>query len=160
MNTSTKLILVGAIAGTLGVSGLARLVYANQPQPQVVILQHSIAKTTESSDGDGEANDDVKEQQEAAKLQKLAKITPQQAQQVAETAQKAKASSIKLENEDGNLIYSVAIAQQEVKVDAGNGKVLYVENSNIERKAGVRPRSSIQVQTQKGDGDGETNDDG
>lgn len=89
MNTSTKLILVSAVLGTLGVSGLARLVYA-QPQSQgAVIPQHSIAKVTEASDGDGETNDDAKEQQEATKLQKLTKITAQQAQKAAETAQNA-----------------------------------------------------------------------
>jgi uncharacterized membrane protein YkoI len=101
------------------------------------------------SDNDGEANDDRQSQQEQAKLQSLAKITPQQAQQAAETyvGNGAKARRVKLENENGNLVYAVEIGQQEVKVDAGNGKVLYSENvarENDENEAS-RPHSSIQV---------------
>ena len=46
-----------------------------QPQKQIIELV--------GGDGDGNKNDDAKEQQESAKLQKLAKITPQQAQQAA-----------------------------------------------------------------------------
>lgn len=41
-------------------------------------------KIAQKSDGDGETNDDQQEQQEQAKLQSLAKITPEQAQQAAE----------------------------------------------------------------------------
>ncbi len=106
-------------------------------------------KIVRKSDGDGETNDDRQSQQEQAKLQSLAKITPQQAQQAAEThvGNGAKASGVKLENENGNLVYAVEIGQQEVKVDAGNGKVLYSENvdrENDENEAS-RPQSSIQV---------------
>lgn len=115
---------------------------------------------SEASDGDGETNDDVKDQQESAKLQPLAKITPQQAQQAAEQGGGGKASNVKLENEDGNLVYTVTIGQQEMKIDAGNGKVLYTDKVGNEQNEGVRPRSSIQVTQSNGDGDGETNDDG
>ncbi len=40
MNPSTKLILVSTIVGVLGIAGVARLVSANQPQDQGVILQN------------------------------------------------------------------------------------------------------------------------
>ncbi len=118
------------------------------------------AQGSEASDGDGETNDDVKDQQESAKLQPLAKITPQQAQQAAEQVGGGKASTVKLENEDGNLVYAVTIGQQEMKIDAGNGKVLYTNKVGNEQNEGVRARSSIQVTQSNGDGDGETNDDG
>ncbi|HEY9709610.1 MAG TPA: PepSY domain-containing protein [Oculatellaceae cyanobacterium] len=135
----------------------------NAKQLKLLTITNSRSNTqvAEASDGDGETNDDVEEQQEAAKLQSLAKITPQQAQKAAETAKGGTANHVKLENEDGNLVYAVKIGQQEVKVDAGNGQVLYIENANQEDKnsEASRPRSSIQV-TDTSDGDGETNDDG
>jgi len=200
MKTSTKIVLTAAFVGTVGLGGLARVVYAKQPQSQVAIMpQHrsttQVAEASdgdgeendateapenakrpkplattdtrpnnqpaEASDGDGETNDDAKEKQEATRLQPLAKITPQQAQQAAETSVRRKASRVKLESENSNLVYSVEIGQQEVKVDAGNGRVLYTENANEEdsKNEAVRPRSSVQV-PKASDGDGETNDDG
>ncbi len=189
MKTSTKIILATVFVGTLAIAGLARNVDAQQPQSQVpVIKQQSVSQVTksdgdgeandateapenikytklaatpEASDGDGETNDDVKEQQESAKLQPLAKITAQEAKVAAETAQGNKASSVKLENEDGNLVYTVVIGKKEVTVDAGNAKVLYTEAANDETNEGSHPRSSIQVPktSDRADGDGETNDD-
>jgi uncharacterized membrane protein YkoI len=162
MKTSTKIILVVAFVGSLGLAGLSRVVSAKQSQSFVAIARqhHSITKVAEASDGDGETNDDAQEQQESAKLQLLAKITAQQAQQAAEASVGGKAKNVKLENEDGNLVYTVEIAQQDVKVDAGNGKVLYAENANQqdEKNEGTRPKSSIQV-PEASDGDRQTNDD-
>ncbi|MEH2163513.1 MAG: PepSY domain-containing protein [Nostoc sp.] len=155
MKTSTKIILSAAFVGTLGFAGLSRVVFAKQPQSFVAIARqhHSTIQVAEASDGDGEKNDDAEEQQEAAKLQLLAKITAQQAQQTVEASVGAKAKSVKLENEDSNLVYSVEIGQQDIKVDAGNGKILYAENANQqdEKNEANRPKSSIQVK--------ETNDD-
>jgi uncharacterized membrane protein YkoI len=161
MKRSTQIILAVAFISTLGLGGLVKTVYARQPQSQVAIMpqHHSSNKVaqarerkveqqaTEEREGDSETNDDVNEQQEAAKLQSLAKISPQQAQRAAETAQGGKASSVKLENENGSLVYAVKIGQKEIKVDAGNGQVLYVENDNQEneRNEASRPKSSIQV---------------
>ncbi|BAY63600.1 peptidase [Calothrix brevissima NIES-22] len=161
MKTSTKIICAAAFVGILGFAGLSRVVGAKQPQSSVAVVhQHHIAtQVAQASDGDGETNDDVQEQQEAAKLQPLAKITAKQAKLAAEASRGAKASSIKLENEDGNLVYSVKIGQQDVKVDAGNGKVLYAENDNQEdeKNEANRPKSSIQV-PDAGDSERETND--
>ncbi len=168
MNSSTKLILVSTIVGVLGIAGIARLVSANQPQDQGAILQNlksqlhaaNPLQKLDQGDGDGETNDDVKEQQESQTLQSLAKITPQQAQQAAEASVKGTANRVKLENEDGNLVYVVAIGRNEVTVDAGNGHVLYTDTVGNEQREGSRPKSSIQVPKSMGDGDGETNDDG
>jgi|UPI000584E1FF uncharacterized membrane protein YkoI len=117
-------------------------------------------QTEENERGRGEASEQAEEQQETTQLQSLAKITPQQAQQAAQTALGGKASSVQLENEDGNLVYAVKIGQQEAKVDAGNGKVLYTENANQEgeKQEASRPKSSIQVSNNQA-GDRETNDD-
>ena len=169
--------------GTLGLAGVARIAYAKPLTPVAIMPEHRGGnQIAQASDGDGETNDDTKaqagerdretnddakeqaeDQQESAKLQSLAKITPQQAQQAAEAAQGGQASNVKLENEDGNLVYAVVIGHKEVKVDAGNGRVLYTEARNHEDKKteASRPHSSIQVtEALGGDGDGETNDDG
>ena len=122
MNISPKYLAIAAV-GILGLAGFGRLAYA-QGQPNTIVAPQ---KTAEASDGDGEINDDAQDKQESAKLQTLAKITPQQAQQFAEANQGGKASNVKLENEDGNVVYAVAIGQKEVKVDAGNGQVLYTD---------------------------------
>lgn len=144
MKNSTRIILAVTLLGSLGFGGLARNGYAAQPQTSIQVAQ--------ASDGDGEVDDDLEEQQEAAKLQSLAKITLQQAQQAAETASAGKASSIELENEDGNLVYAVNIGQKEVIVDAGDGRVLYTEDANQEdeKNEASRPKSSIQVQGNDG----------
>jgi uncharacterized membrane protein YkoI len=188
MKTSPKLILTAAI-GALGLGGLAKLVNAAQTHSPVAVVpaaqvieksdgdgesnpaieateNASVSQNqanhqqAEKSDGDGETNDDTKEQQESQKLQSLAKITPQKAQQAAETSVKGTASSVKLENENGSLVYAVAIGQNEVIVDAGNGKVLGTDTPNSENSEKTQLRSSIQVPQPSGDGDGETNDDG
>ena len=187
MKTSTKLLLTAAAIGTLGLGSLAKLVNAAQTQSPVAVLP--AAQITEKSDGDGEANpateapentsnarlqannqqgkandgetnDSASGQQETAKLQALAKITPQQAHQAAEASVKGTASRVTLENENGNLVYAVAIGQNEVIVDAGNGKVLGTSTPNSESNEKTQVRSSIQVAQPSGDGDGETNDDG
>ena len=154
MKTSTKLILTAAAIGTLGLGGLAKLVNAAQTQSPVAVMP--AAQVTEKSDGDGETNDDTKGQQEFQTLQSLAKITTQQAQQAAEASVKGTASNVKLESENGNLVYAVAIGQNEVIVDAGNGKVLGTNTPTSENNEQTQPRSSIQVPQS----DGETNDDG
>ena len=90
-------------------------------------------------------------------MQSLAKITPQQAKQAAETIQGGKASRVKLEDENGNLVYAVTIGQQELLVDAGNGRVLSNSNPNTEQNDGIQTRSSIQVPNSS-HRDSETND--
>lgn len=154
MNISPKYLAIAAV-GIIGLGGFGSLAYANQGQLNTMVDPQKIA---EASDGDGETNDDAQEKQESAKLQTLAKITPQQAQQFAEANQGGKASNVKLENEDGNVVYAVAIGQKEVKVDAGNGRVLYTESANSEGNEVKHPNSSIRV-AEVSDGDGETNDD-
>jgi uncharacterized membrane protein YkoI len=177
MKTSTKLIMVGAL---VGLSATVRLVHAAQSQAPIALMpeHHTANLIAQARDGDGETKDDAKgqssdkeddatdkvaDQKESAKLQPLAKISSRQAQQAAESAQGGNAKTVKLENEDGNLVYAVEISNQEVTVDAGNGKVLYTKAANQDHKLKEvnHPRSSIQVsESPSGDGDGETNDDG
>jgi len=161
MKTSTKAILVATLVGLVGIGGLAKTaraipIQATQPSAiEVANRETSEARET------GESKDDQMDATQSAKLRALAKITPQQAQQAAEAAVTGKATSVNLENENGSLVYSVAIAQKEVKVDAGNGRVLYTDSLNNEGNESNHVRSSIQVsETGMGEGDGETNDDG
>ena len=146
MKTSVKVSLTAAAIATIGIGGITKLVSASPNTSLMAVAQQKVeSRTNEVNEGE--------------KLQLLAKISASQAQQTAEAAQGKKASSSKLENEDGNLVYAVNIGQNEVKVDAGNGQILYTDNTAKEgsESEGSRPRSSIQVAEVE---DGETNDDG
>ena len=65
--------------------------------------------------------------QEEAQLRALARITSQQASRAAQAALPGTIRSVSLEDEEGNLVYAVVIGTTQVKVDAGNGRVLYQE---------------------------------
>ena len=147
MNNKCKIALVATL-GVIGLVGISRSSFAQSSlNSSVAILQsQKIAVTADIGDDDGEKNDDAQEQQESAKLQSLAKITPQQAQQAAEAKQGGKASSVKLENENGSVVYAIVIGNTEVKVDAGDGRILYIENNQENAKEGAEqnyPKSSI-----------------
>jgi uncharacterized membrane protein YkoI len=134
MKTSTKIVLASAVMSIFGIGAVVKIVNASPATKSIAVSQISAEET----------NDD---QQEDKKLQALAKITAEQAKQAAETFIGAKASSVNIENEDGNLVYAVKLAEKEVEVDAGNGKVIYIENLKQENKDDEvsRPKSSIQV---------------
>ena len=140
MKTSIKVILAAAFAGTLALGGLVKVGHAQSP---VAVMQQS-QKAIQIAEA-GETNDDEQEKSES-QLQNLAKITPQQAKQAAETAVGGTATKVKLENENGSLIYAVEIGSKELTIDAGNGKVLSSENLGQGDKAEESaPKSSIQV---------------
>ncbi len=157
---TTALIVTALSVSLLGIAGVSRLVSA-KPSPTAVVVNQAQPQSQEkeANDGDQETNDDAKDQQELKQLQALAKITPQQAQQAAIATQPGTVTRVQLENEDGNLVYTVAIGSKEVKVDAGNGKVLYTDDAESENDGMKHPSSSIQVaEPAGGDGDGEKND--
>lgn len=80
---------------------------------------------------EGREEGGAEEQGESAKLASLARITKEQARAAAVAQVPGTVTGVELENEDGNLVYSVSVktsaGEQDVKVDAGNGKVLHVE---------------------------------
>ena len=84
---------------------------------------------------DGSEYDSISEQEESNALAKLATITADQAKQYAEEAVNGTetASKVELGNENGTLVYEVTIGNQEVKIDAGDGSVLHIENTDIEK---------------------------
>lgn len=67
--------------------------------------------------------------QECTALTELATVTPEEAQATAETETGAVVAKVELDNENGYLIYSAELEDgRDVKVDAGNGKILAVES--------------------------------
>jgi uncharacterized membrane protein YkoI len=94
MKTSNEILLAAAIVGVIVAGGLTKLSLAAQQQTPVAITHEQPMKVAEASDGDGETNDDVKDQKESAKLQSLAKITPEQAKLAAEKAQSGTSKSM------------------------------------------------------------------
>lgn len=73
---------------------------------------------------------------EPANLAPLAKLTPDQAKAAAQAARpNFPVKQVELENENGCLIYDVEFADGwEIKIDAGNGKVLYQHQEGPEKK--------------------------
>lgn len=66
---------------------------------------------------------------EAKQLASAAKISSDQAKAAAEKSAGGSASSVKLEDENGNVVYAVTVGTKEVKVDAGNGNILATETA-------------------------------
>jgi uncharacterized membrane protein YkoI len=90
--------------------------------------------TAPDSDTDSAAHD--------AALAALAKITPDQAKAAALAAVPGAAGKVELENENGNVVFGVEVttasgSKMDVKVDAGNGKVLAQETDDGHEAAGA-----------------------
>jgi uncharacterized membrane protein YkoI len=79
----------------------------------------------------GHKGHNARERAETARYQKLARITADQARSAALAKVPGTVKRVRLENEDGNLVYGVKVmttaGRREVKIDAGNGTVLQVE---------------------------------
>lgn len=149
MKNAFKAGLLFGVMIILGAGGLAAVARAKGKPLTTAsvdwIVQRADAETSETHEDDESEVDDA---QKSAQYQSLAKITPQQAQKVAEAAVGGTASKVELGNEDGNLVYEVMVSQTEVLVDAGNGNILHREDANVEENDAAEapiPRSSIQV---------------
>jgi len=93
------------------------------PDEQVPSYDSAIRVDDTQYEGASEAD-------EAAALAGLATITPEQAKAAAlEAHPGTTALKVELDNENGALVYSVELDNgMDVKVDAGNGAVLYVDS--------------------------------
>ena len=94
-----------------------------------------ISSITTTNNNDDSIKETVQsEKTEAKELEKLAKITSDEAKIAALAKVNGEVKEIELDNENGNVVYSVEILSAgitvDVKVDAGNGKVLKVETDN------------------------------
>jgi uncharacterized membrane protein YkoI len=80
---------------------------------------------------DGDEAEDRAEGGESERLKSLARITPEQAQAAALAQVSGTVKKVELENEDGNVVYGVEIktanGESDVKVDAGDGRVLHID---------------------------------
>ncbi|SNX53287.1 PepSY domain-containing protein [Thermoanaerobacterium sp. RBIITD] len=130
----------------------------NQPNYNGSIKVPNQNNTKDGAKGvkDNEAN-------ESAKLKSLAKITEIQAKDAALKAVTGTVNKIELDNENGNLVYSVDIKTNkgsvDVKVDAGSGMVLSQDNggdneskgketSKETEKSNTPDKDNIQVEQQ------------
>jgi uncharacterized membrane protein YkoI len=84
----------------------------------------------------GEEAEDKAESAESERLTILARITPEQASAAALAQIPGTVKKVDLENEDGNVVYGVEIktanGESDVKIDAGDGRVLHVEKDGEE----------------------------
>ena len=119
---SGSLAFVGVLAAAVGLG------CAQAANPESPSYQSSIT-VDQSSEG---------EHGEAARYAGLAKIDVGRAMAAAQAQVPGKVLSAALDNENGNLVYSVVIAPasggpaQDVKVDAGNAAVLHTDTGNGE----------------------------
>jgi uncharacterized membrane protein YkoI len=90
-------------------------------------------------------NDNQSEADEAKSLEASAKISPDQARQAALATVPGTAGKVSLDNENGNVVYSVEITANgtttDVKVDAGNGAVLAKDIPDNESNDGAETPS-------------------
>lgn len=107
----------------------------------------SIQSTVTAPNGPDQAGGE-NDAAESAALAKLAKITPAQAKDAALKAYPGTADKVELENENGSVVYAVAVhtatGQLDVKVDAGNGTVLAAESDN---EGGAEGKGATDVET-------------
>lgn len=140
-----------AIGGAIGVLVLAaglQAVFAQKRAPHAtpaVVQQQSQSNNevqspsyTGSITVDQRQTGSMSESDEAAALQKMAHITAAQAKAAAESAHPgATAVKVDLDNENGVVVYSVELSNGlDVKVDAGNGKILHTEPPDSDRENG------------------------
>ena len=163
LSRTKRLIAVGAtaVAATVGVGGLVGFANADSPkQPassqaadqtgdQTQDPSYKSSVTAPEQNGQNEAA-------QSAALQSLAKISPDQARDAALAAVPGTADKVELDNENGNVVYSVTItdasgAKTDVKVDAGNGSVLHKDSGDANEPAGAEtPNGQEAPETQPG----------
>jgi uncharacterized membrane protein YkoI len=117
-----RLIAGGAAVAALGLGGTG--IAIAQSGGGGAKAAYSSSVTVADSGTENEADD--------AALAGLAKISPDQAKSAALAAVPGTAGKVELENEDGNVVFGVEVttaggSKMDVKVDAGNGKVLAQE---------------------------------
>jgi len=130
--------ILGVLLASLLVGSLAATAFAQTPTPPQAQAEGQADTGPDEqvpSYGSAIRVDDaqyegVSEADEAAALAGLVTITPEQAQAAAlEAHPGTTVLKVELDNENGALVYSVELDNGlDVKVDAGNGAVLYVDS--------------------------------
>lgn len=136
-------VLVGAVAGIalLSAFGVAQKAGSgpatgggNDKETQDPAFTGTIQLPQDAPGQDGAGD----EAAETARYQKLARITQDRAVQAAQMYLKSTVAPTKvsLEGENGYLVWEVVIGGQELKVDAGDGRVLHAAKADTENEAG------------------------
>ena len=128
MKTNEKIILGVLIVALLGIGGVFATAAVTHKNPVDFVSSIKVADDNEVSD--------AQEAQESAQLQNLAKISADDARAIALGAVDinvvGEITDVELENEDGNVVYAVEFTKNgietDVKIDAGNGKILLIES--------------------------------
>jgi len=128
------LLLGGSLAGVAGAQEPAKAqsqVEAQQQVPYKSSIQVPYDSTAKRERREAHKRHAAGGQAEAARYQKLARITPDQARTAALAKVPGTAKTVRLVNDEGNLVYGVRVTtsagKRWVKVDAGNGNVLQVK---------------------------------
>lgn len=133
--TYTTLVGLGLFAGAAGIAGAATGGTSPPATTSVAGATPSYTSSITTPDTAGEQD----AANEASALAKLATITPDQASASAQAAVPGTVMRVELDNENGSVVYSVEIQTAagviDVKVDAGNGKVLAQEADGAEQGA-------------------------
>ena len=149
--TAATLVVGGALG--LGLFNQGHVALASSGNPAPVVAGPANTSAPAESDGpsyrasiqipnapDGsEEAGTTKDSAEAAQLAGQARITAEQAKSAALQAVPGQAVKAELDNENGNLVYSVEVkdasgATVDVKVDAGNGQILTKEQGGTDEE--------------------------
>lgn len=165
---ASLLVIGGMLLGAAGSVSLA--VYAQSIPTQPTITPAASGQALGAGDfKDGEIADQNEanaeaEQQDAraeqSSLQTKAKITADQAKQVSEAKLGGIATSVRLGDENGSIVYEVVVGSQEVKVSAIDGSILKIEQSGKEYKHGETLAQDKETIDDNNQADMETNDGG
>lgn len=128
------MVVIGAIGAVSAVSNTGTNTGAKDMQQNVQAEVQEPSYTASIKAPQLNQKQEVGETQEAKMLEGYAKITPKDAEAAALAKVPGKVVKVSLDNENGNVVYSVEIATgtgiKDVKVDAGNGHVLYIDIGN------------------------------
>lgn len=98
-------------------------------------------------------NQDLSESRELAQIRSLATVSLEEAIAAAQKATGLSDAVTKAElgNDNGFLVWDIAIGDQEVKVDAGNGEVLQVQQADAEEEVDDSKEGSQHEEEDGGD---------
>ena len=142
--SKTKRVLYGLLAAigvTAGAAGIAAAA-TNQSSPSNTATTtaeqgdgnhddapsytSSIVDKASANEADGAEEDDAAE---AARLEKLATVTPDEAKAAALAAQPGTADKVELESENGNVVYGVEVTT--FAVEGGNGAAVSPTDTDV-----------------------------
>lgn len=156
----TGAMVLGLASGVTLYGGIAKAASNATPVKKAVNVNNQqpvYSSTIKVANPQDNANDRAKnakdnEKQESTQLASMAKITAEQAKASALKAVAGTVTKVELDNENGNLVYSVEVKTSnsiiDVKVDAGNGKIL-AQDSGQDKENKASEKESKASETEK-----------